>query len=184
MQLPYFTIGHSNRSIEDFIGLLKHAGVQRVVDVRKIPASRANPQFNADALRGALAPFQISYSRIPALGGLRGKGDAEPVEINAFWTNQSFHNYADYALSAEFHTGLDQLLRDGEQQVCATMCAEAVWWRCHRRIITDYLIASGRQVFNIVGQGRLEPAQISQGAVIQPDGTIHYPAQTGNDTTN
>jgi uncharacterized protein (DUF488 family) len=98
--LPFFTIGHSNRSLEEFIELLREPRVERIVDVRKVPMSRANPQFNKDALPDTLAASQISYEHIPELGGLRGKAKSLPPDINGLWENRSFHNYADYALSS------------------------------------------------------------------------------------
>ena len=176
MRLPFFTIGHSNRPLEEFVGLLQGAGVERLVDIRKMPMSRSNPQFNADTLPEALAAFQISYEHIAALGGLRGKTKATPGDVNGLWENRSFHNYADYALSAAFREGLDRLLSEGRERRCAIMCSEAVWWRCHRRIVTDYLIAAGESVFHIMGEGRLEPAHLTPGAVVEADGTVVYPA--------
>ena len=176
MTTPCFTVGHSNRSLPDFVGLLERAGVDNVIDIRHIPRSRANPQFNGDTLADALAPLGIGYAYAASLGGLRGRDATVPASINAYWSNRSFHNYADYALSAQFRTGLEQLVEDGRAVTCAVMCAEAVWWRCHRRIIADYLFARGEQVFHIMGGGRLEPARASAGVVLQADGTIHYPA--------
>lgn len=175
MQLPFFTIGHSSRSLEEFIELLSGAGVERVVDIRKIPRSRSNPQFNQDALPEGLRRCGISYEHMTALGGLRAKGRNVPRNVNGFWTNQSFHNYADYALSAEFRAGLEHLREEGRQRHCAIMCSEAVWWRCHRRIVADYLIASGETVFHVMGQGRLDPARLTPGAVLQPGGSVVYP---------
>jgi len=177
MRLPFFTIGHSNRSIELFVALLREAQVELLVDIRKIPMSRANPQFNEDRLPDAMAAFQISYEHIAALGGLRGKATTLPANVNGFWTNESFHNYADYALSEQFHAALGRLLREGHERRSAIMCAEAVWWRCHRRIVADYLIAAGETVFHIMSEGRLEPAQLTSAAIVQPDGTIVYPDQ-------
>ena len=176
VKLPFFTIGHSNRRLEEFGGLLIAADIGFVADIRKIPMSKTNPQFNIDRLPGALAAFQVSYEHIAALGGLRGKARNVPSDVNGFWTNESFHNYADYALSEPFHAGLEQLLNKGCQQRCAIMCSEAVWWRCHRRIVADFLIACGETVFHIMGHGRLEPARLTQGAVIQPGRTLVYPA--------
>lgn len=172
---PFFTIGHSNRSLDDFVGLLKEARVELVADVRKIPRSRSNPQFNMDTLPDSLAPFGISYEHVAALGGLRGKAASLPRDVNGFWTNESFHNYADYALSERFHDGLEHLREQGHQRRAAIMCSEAVWWRCHRRIVADYLIAEGEAVFHIMGLGRLEPARLTAGAVVQPDRTVVYP---------
>jgi uncharacterized protein (DUF488 family) len=176
VKLPFFTIGHSNRSPNEFVELLGEPHIDRVVDIRKIPRSRSNPQFNADTLPQTLAPADISYEHVAALGGLRGKAGNLPPEVNGFWTNESFHNYADYALSPEFHTGLSHLLKEGHTQRCTIMCSEAVWWRCHRRIVADYLIANGETVFHIMGKGRLTPARLTPGAVVRPDGTIVYPA--------
>jgi uncharacterized protein (DUF488 family) len=138
--------------------------------------SRAHPQFNRGTLPDALATFHISYDHVAALGGLRGKARSLPPDLNGFWTNESFHNYADYALSEHFHAGLAHLLDEGRKRRCAIMCSEAVWWRCHRRIVADYLIAGGEAVLHILGHGRLEPACLTPGAVIRPDGTIVYPA--------
>jgi uncharacterized protein (DUF488 family) len=175
-RLPFFTIGHSNRSLDQFVALLGGPGVDRVVDVRTMPMSRANPQFNREALAEALKRFGISYDHVAALGGFRGKAESLAPEVNGFWTNESFHNYADYALRAEFHHGLERLLAEGRRHRCAIMCSEAVWWRCHRRIIGDYLVAGGETVFHIMAPGRLEPARLNPAAVVQPGGTLVYPA--------
>lgn len=141
-----------------------------------MPMSRTNPQFNGDTLPDALAPFGISYDHVAALGGFRGKAPSSPSDINGFWTNESFHNYADYALSEQFHAGLEHLIAEGRHRRCAIMCSEAVWWRCHRRIIADYLVAGGEAVFHIMAPGRLEPVRLTPAAAVQPDGTIVYPA--------
>jgi uncharacterized protein (DUF488 family) len=172
---PFFTIGHSNRSHEEFADLLTAADIAVVADIRKVPRSRANPQFNAETLPDTLAADDISYEHVAPLGGLRGKAQTMPKDVNGFWTNHSFHNYADYALSEQFHVGLEHLLALGRKRRCALMCSEAVWWRCHRRIVADYLIARGETVFHIMGKGRLEPARLTEGAVIRPDKTVGYP---------
>ena len=182
MAITVFTIGHSNRTLDDFIALLKGVGIELVADIRTVPRSRANPQFNRDTLPEALADVDIAYEHMAALGGLRGKARTQPREVNGFWDNESFHNYADYALSAEFHAGLMHLLEEGRARRCVIMCSEAVWWRCHRRIVTDYLIASGQSVFHIMEQGRIEPAHLTPGAVIQSGGTVVYPARPGTPT--
>jgi len=181
VKLPFFTIGHSNRSVEEFVALLIEPRIERLVDIRKFPRSRANPQFNQDALPEALAAFNISYEHVAALGGRRGKGERLPRDVNGFWTNESFHNYADYALSPQFHAGLEHLIDEGRQRRCAIMCSEAVWWRCHRRLVADSLIAHGETVFHIMGRGRLEPARLTPGAAIQSDGTVVYPAVKESD---
>ena len=176
MATPFYTIGHSSRGLAEFSDLLVQAGVEQVVDVRKMPRSRANPQFNGDTLGASLAPLRIGYAYLAPLGGLRNRDRQVPEQVNGYWSNRSFHNYADYALSGPFQAGLDQLLADGHARACVVMCAEAVWWRCHRRIIADYLLSRGEQVLHIMGPGRLEPARLTDGAVPQADGTIHYPA--------
>ena len=122
-----------------------------------------------------LQPWQIGYEPIAGLGGLRGKSKTVPPEVNAFWQNQSFHNYADYALSPEFQRGLAQLEKVSAERPTAIMCAEAVWWRCHRRIIADYLLTDGREVLHLMGQGRAEPASITPGA-LKRNGSLVYPA--------
>jgi uncharacterized protein (DUF488 family) len=176
MRLPFFTIGHSNRSAEAFVALLGEVRVGILVDIRKIPMSRANPQFNRDRLPDTLAAAQVSYEPIAALGGLRGKAEKLAPAVNGFWTNRSFHNYADYALSAAFREGFEHLLQLGRRRRAAMMCSEAVWWRCHRRIVSDYLIAAGETVFHIMGPGHVAPARLTDGAVVRPDGTVVYPA--------
>ena len=181
MSLPFFTIGHSNRSIGAFIELLQEAQVALLVDIRKMPMSRANPQFNEDALPAALSAFQIAYEPVAALGGLRAQARGLPGDVNGYWENRSFHNYADYALSEPFHEGLQRLLKQGDRQRCAIMCSEAVWWRCHRRIVSDYLIAAGRSVFHILGKGHIEPAHPTPGAVVREDRTVVYPAAQRSD---
>ncbi|HUL48147.1 MAG TPA: DUF488 domain-containing protein [Steroidobacteraceae bacterium] len=176
MKIPFFTIGHSTRSLEEFVDLLKGAEVSRLVDVRTVPRSRTNPQFNKETLPGALATSEISYEHMADLGGLRGKSRAVTPDVNAFWTNESFRNYADYALSEAFQAGLSRLIEEGRRERCAIMCSEAVWWRCHRRIVADYLITRREEVFHIMGEGRLEAAKLTPGAVIRPDGKVVYPA--------
>jgi uncharacterized protein (DUF488 family) len=175
--LPFFTIGHSSRSLEEFAGLLSEAEIGLVADIRKMPMSRANPQFNEDRLAEALAVSGVAYRHMPALGGLRGKARGLLPAVNGFWENRSFHNYADYALSPQFHAGLEELIEEGRKRRTAIMCSEAVWWRCHRRIVADYLIAGGETVFHIMGPGQIDPARLTQGAVIRPDGTVAYPAR-------
>lgn len=175
-KFPVFTIGHSTRTIEEFVSLLRLAAVQRVVDVRTIPRSRTNPHYNLDALPETLASYQISHTIIPELGGRRSRQKAVDPKINAHWQNQSFHNYADHALSHDFDVGLQRLLALADQERCAIMCSEAVWWRCHRRIISDYLLLHGKEVFHLMGKDRVEPAKLTEGAVAVAN-SLTYPAQ-------
>jgi uncharacterized protein (DUF488 family) len=176
---PFFTIGHSTRSVAEFVDLLKHVEIQLVVDVRAIPRSRANPQYDGDVLSETLSQFQIKYEHIAALGGLREKRKDIPPDVNAFWQNQRFHNYADYALTEAFHSALATLRALGREQRCAIMCAEAVWWRCHRRIIADYLIAAGETVFHVLGKNHIDPARLTLAAQPGPDSSLTYPEHQG-----
>jgi uncharacterized protein (DUF488 family) len=176
MNLPVFTIGHSTRPLAEFVNLLMQADVTLVVDVRTVPRSRTNPQYNRETLPLSLSEFHIAYDHLAALGGLRGREHGIPPAVNAFWDNASFHNYADYAMTAPFRSGLDALRRRAHPQRCAIMCAEAVWWRCHRRIIADYLLHEDETVFHILGKGRLEPARLTESARPGPNGTLVYPA--------
>ena len=171
---PFFTIGHSTLTIPDFAEALGRAEIGLVADIRTVPRSRTNPQFNADTLPESLAPWQIGYALLPALGGLRPRSKEVPPETDGLWRNASFHNYADYALGAEFRAGLDELVALGRARRTAMMCAEAVWWRCHRRIVADHLIARGEQVFHIMGD-RIEPARLTPGARIE-GARVTYPA--------
>ena len=176
MPHSFFTIGHSTRSIEEFIDLLKAAEIQVLVDVRTIPRSRRHPQFNKDSLPETLQGFQIGYEHMIELGGRRGKQPFAEPSPNTFWTHESFRNYADYAMGAEFRAGLERLREIGHRRPCAIMCAEAVWWRCHRRIIADYLLAAGESVLHILGPGKVEPADLTAAACPQPSGTLIYPS--------
>ena len=174
MTNPFFTVGHSNRSIAEFIDILRDASIGLVVDVRRLPGSRAYPQFDSDRLAASLAEVQIAYEHVKPLGGRRGGVDAVPAQTNGAWRNRSFHNYADYALSQEFRKGLDRLLELGTKRRCAIMCSEAVWWRCHRRIISDHLLARGEHVFHLMGAGRPQQAEPTTGAVFRKDGSVIY----------
>jgi uncharacterized protein (DUF488 family) len=174
MATPFYTIGHGTRPLTEFAELLKGVEVALVVDVRTVPRSRTNPQYNRDTLPQSLEPFQIGYEHVASLGGLRSRARQVPTGLNEFWENDSFHNYADYALSDEFRDGLSHLRRLGRVRRSAIMCAETVWWRCHRRIITDYLLAAGESVFHILGAGHVDEAHMTAAARRQPDGRLFY----------
>jgi uncharacterized protein (DUF488 family) len=178
MSNPFFTIGHSTRPIDEFVALLTTAEVKLVVDVRTVPRSRTNPQFNHDALPASLAAHGIAYEHFAALGGLRGKQPGVSSDVNAFWENASFHNYADYALGEEFRSSLEKLRALGHATRLIVMCAESLWWRCHRRIIADYLIAAGDEVFHILGPRHVEQARLTPEARVEPDGRLTYPKDT------
>jgi uncharacterized protein (DUF488 family) len=177
MAIPFFTIGHSSRSIGEFIDLLVTSQVGFVVDVRTIPRSRTNPQYNREVLPESLSGSQIAYEHVAELGGRRRRARDIPPNVNGFWENQSFHNYADYAMGDGFHSGFARLRELGRIRCCAVMCAEAVWWRCHRRIIADYLVVGGDQVFHILAPGKVAIASLTTGARPGPRDTVTYPAE-------
>jgi uncharacterized protein (DUF488 family) len=170
--MPVFTIGHSNRTIEAFIALLKGAAVDLLADVRAYPTSRFSPQFNKARLAASLDGADIAYRHMPALGGRRpdGKGPSP----NNLWEG-GFRNYADYALTPPFRAGLDVLIALSNEHTVAIMCAEADWHNCHRRIVADYLLASEIDVRHIMSNG-IETAHLTVGAQAQPDGRVLYPA--------
>lgn len=171
---PVCTIGHSSRSVAELIALLREAAADLVADIRAFPRSRANPQFNGPELQAQLAAAGMAYRYLPALGGRRHgrKGDSP----NMLWRNDSFRAYADHAGSAEFRAGFVELCTLAREHRCAIMCAEAVWWRCHRRIVADYLLAAGFEVIHILGPGKLTPASLTPGARPSADGGLLYPA--------
>ena len=183
MKHSFFTIGHSTRSVRAFVDLLRPHEIGLVVDVRTIPQSRINPQYNSVEFAKALGEFEINYEHIAALGGLRGRKWAVASHVNAFWENRSFHNYADYAMGEEFRSGFNRLREVGHVTTCVIMCAEAVWWRCHRRIIADYLIAAGETVFHILGPHHIERARLADAARIGTAGTLTYPPIDSPDKT-
>ena len=172
--MTIFTIGHSTRPLEAFIEALKAAGVDAVADIRRFPLSRRYPHFNGDALAPALAAVGIGYRHFPALGGRRGKrADGKPSP-HTLWRVDAFRNYADYAETPEFRAAFDEVAAMGRAGAPAIMCAEAVWWQCHRRIVADYLLVAGFAVEHIFDAKKREPATLTPGAVPRSDGTILY----------
>ena len=176
MTTTFYTIGHSTRSLDELIDMLQAADIELLVDVRSFPRSRTNPDFNIDTFPQALSQVGISYQHCSDLGGRRPKQKQIDEHINNLWRVQAFHNYADYALSDTFQAALDQLIQLGKKQRLTLMCSEAVWWRCHRRIITDYLLLRGNRVEHIMGVGRLDPAKLTLGAELNSQGQVVYPA--------
>ena len=174
--MSVFTIGHSTRTITEFVALLREVAVDLIVDVRSIPRSRTNPQFNADVLPGSLAEAGMAYRHLRALGGRRPRSQDTSPSPNTLWRNEAFRNYADYTATEAFREGLDELQALARRQCCAVMCAEAVWWRCHRRIIADYLLAEGYSVAHIMGRNKVEPATLTHGVRLLPGGTLVYQA--------
>jgi uncharacterized protein (DUF488 family) len=175
--MTVFTIGHSTRPIAAFLALLKGARVDRVVDVRRVPGSRRHPQFNAEALDRSLAAAGIDYRHLPSLGGRRSHPAGGAASPHTLWREEAFRNYADYAETPEFRTAFEGLRRLAQEGRPAIMCAEAVWWRCHRRIIADYLIAAGVPVEHIL-DGKIEQATLTPDATVRADGTVLYRAPT------
>lgn len=172
-----YTIGHSNRAAEAVVDMLREHGIGVLADVRGIPRSRHNPQFNKEDFERTLADEGIDYRHMEALGGRRNKQTERSP--NGFWDNVQFRNYADYAMGSEFREGLEQLEALAAERPAAVMCAEAVWWRCHRRIVTDYLLARGHEVVHIMDAGKAEPATMTPAAQTRGDGTVIYPPEQG-----
>jgi uncharacterized protein (DUF488 family) len=167
------TIGHSTRAIEEFIGLLQAHAVSRVVDVRTIPRSRYNPQFNQDSLADSLKKAGLGYVHMPGLGGLR---HARRDSINVGWRNASFRGYADYMQTPEFEQSLEELIQLAEQEPVAIMCAEAVPWRCHRSLIADALLVRGIRAEDIMSPTRRQVHTLTPFANVRGT-TITYPAE-------
>ncbi len=172
-----FTIGHSSRPLDEFMGLLSESGIECIVDVRRLPGSRRFPQYDADALARVLNAHGIDYGYLPALCGRRTKAELDGAPPEDFWTNASFARYAAYARSATFRQGLEDLMARAATRRCALMCSEAVWWRCHRRIIADHLLARGVAVRHILGAGQVETATLTRGARLIGTEVI-YPSPT------
>lgn len=167
-----YTIGHSDRPIEEFIGLLKENEVGCLLDIRTVPRSRHNPQFNRDALPDSLAAAGISYQHLAGLGGLRR---AKPDSPNAGWRNASFRGYADYMQTDAFAEQVEEVVRLSREQRCALMCAEAVPWRCHRSLVADALVVRGITAAHIMGPHKLKLHTLTPFA--HAEGTqITYPA--------
>src|ERR1700755_692864 len=168
-----WTIGHSTRTIDEFISLLKANGIKLLADVRAFPGSKRYPQFNKDALAESLNAHGIRYEHFPELGGKR---KSKPDSRNTAWRNASFRGYADYMETEQFQKGIERLLDvAAEAGSTAIMCAEAVWWRCHRSLIADYLKARGLEVLHILGANKIDPHPYTSAARIV-NGELSYEA--------
>ena len=170
---PIFTVGHSTRTAEDFITLLKAHRIELLVDVRTVPRSRHNPQFNRDGLPETLRKAGIAYLHLGELGGLR---KARPDSTNTGWRNLSFRGYADYMETPEFEQGVKRLLDEAKTRRVAIMCAEAVPWRCHRSLIADALMARGVEVLELSGLNREQPHRMTPFARIEGSRVSYPPA--------
>lgn len=172
MRHTIWTIGHSNRSLDEFLGLLSGEKIELLADIRRFPASRAHPHFNAESLSAALAKQDISYQHFVELGGRRNT--RLPDSRNTAWRVDSFNRYADYMTTAPFRAGLQALTEVAEWHRTAIMCSEAVPWRCHRRLVADALIAAGWQVRDILGKAPAKPHKLTPFAYVEAD-RISYP---------
>lgn len=171
-----YSIGHSTRTYEDLVVTLRAWNVETLVDIRHFTRSRANPQFNADVLGPRLAADGISYVVMSALGGRRGRAKDVDPSRNSGWQVAAFKNYADYAETPPFADALAELLELAADSTCAVMCAEAVWWRCHRRIVADYAITRRFRVLHIFTETNVQRATRTPFArVDRRRGTLRYP---------
>lgn len=171
--MEIYTIGHSTRTTDELLEMLRERGVERLVDVRRYPASRRHPHFGAEPLAAALREAGIAYRHAPALGGRRSGAEKSP---NTAWRSAGFRAYADHMGSAEFREGLERLEAEARREPTAILCAEAVPWRCHRRLIADALVARGWEVVHLLGPGQARIHVMNQDARRREDGTLVYPA--------
>jgi uncharacterized protein (DUF488 family) len=169
-QLSLWTVGHSTLSIEDFTARLTSFEITLLADVRSFPGSRRYPHFNTENLSAALANAGIRYEHFRELGGRRRP---RPDSLNMTWRNESFRGYADYMETKEFHDGVERLLELAAKHRVVIMCSEAVWWRCHRSMISDYLKVKGIDVIHIMGEGKSEPHPFTSAARVV-DGGLSY----------
>jgi len=176
-RIPISTIGHSTRPAIEFLEILAAHGVQRLADIRTIPRSRHNPQFNRENFPVSLRAAGIAYRHMPGLGGLRRP---RPDSINAGWRNASFRGFADYMQTAEFATNLEDLIHFAAGERAAIMCAEAVPWRCHRSLIADALVARGIPVLDLFSAAEARPHRLTPFARIE-GAQVTYPGANGGE---
>ncbi len=173
MSTRLYTIGHSRHSMAQLLNMLRTWRVARLADVRRVPFSRLNPQFNRDRLAADIANHQIAYQHLEELGGLREPAGADKSR-NTGWRNSFLRNYADHAQTASFQDAVRVLSKAATQETCAIMCAEADWRQCHRQIIADYLLLRDFEVLHILSDGTVETAHRTPFARIESDGTLVY----------
>ncbi len=174
--MTIYSIGHSDWPIQRFLAILRSFAIDVLVDIRRYPRSRSNLQFDGARLAAALVDVGIEYVSLPALGGRRGRKDAPETRLQEGWRVDAFRAYAGYATTKAFHTALDALVARARRARCVIMCAEALWWRCHRRIVADYLLVEGPRVRHILDVGKAQEALLTPFARLEPDGTLAYPA--------
>ena len=170
-----WSVGHSTHTFEAFVRLLAMRDISLLADIRTVPKSRRHPHFHAEALARSLPARGMTYVELPRLGGWRR---AAPDSPNEAWRNLSFRGYADYAMSDDFDEGLAHLRELAAGQPTAMMCAEAVWWRCHRRLVADRLVLAGDTVCHIGADGRASTHRLTEFAAVSADGQVTYPAPT------
>ena len=170
--MKVWSIGHSTHGLDDFVDLLRGHGITALVDIRTVPKSRRHPHFRSDSLARSLPEREIAYTHMPRLGGFRRPRADSP---NGGWRNESFRGYADYAMTEEFAVGLAELRRIAGAERTAMMCSEALWWRCHRRVVADRLLVAGATVLHIGSDGRTSEHEITPTARVSQDGCITYP---------
>ena len=180
MSISIWSIGHSTHSLPEFVELLKKHQITWLVDIRTVPKSRRHPHFHTDSLAKSLPESEIEYEHHPKLGGWRKTSDDSP---NQAWRNGSFRGYADYAMTHEFRSGVAELRAIAASERAAMMCSEALWWRCHRRIVADRLVAEGDTVCHIGSDGRVTLHELTPFAAISPDGQITYPPARHDEPT-
>ena len=171
-----WTIGHSTRDIDDFIAILRSFDIQLVADIRSYPGSRRYPQFNKETLEVSLLKRNISYVHLKDLGGRR---KANPESRNMAWRHEAFRGYADYMETDSFKKAINHLQRIAEKEQTAYMCSEAVWWRCHRSLVSDYLKSVAWTVMHIIGSGKAEEHPYTPAATIV-NGELTYAKDIGN----
>jgi uncharacterized protein (DUF488 family) len=174
MKPSFFSIGHSNLPFQQFLNLLTQHGIETLVDIRRFPTSRTYPHFNRDHLEVALHEAGIEYHWMESLGGRRAKSNDGSTSPNLGLENEGFRNYANYMRTQQFQEAAEELLNHADSKRTALMCAESVYWRCHRRLVSDYLLAQGIVVQHIFPSGELRPHQPTPGARIE-DGEVTYP---------
>ena len=173
--MKLWTVGHSTHTLDAFMSLLAPREIELLADIRTVPKSRRSPHFNTDALAASLPKSGVAYLHLPRLGGWRrGKADSP----NGAWRNRSFRGYADYATGDEFAEGLAELRDLAAAAPTAIMCSEALWWRCHRRLVADHLTAGGDTVCHIGSDGRTSVHELTPFAVVARDGGVMYPAES------